>query len=479
MSEVKQHAVLLPLPAQGHVNPFMQLAKLLHSKGFHITFVNTEYNHRRLIRTRGPEAVKGLSDFQFHTIPDGLPPSDKDATQDPLSLCYSIQHDCLQPFLELLNKLNTSPQIPPVSCIVSDGCMTFGIKAAELLGITQATFWTASACSFMGSLQFEQLVRRGISPLKEANLTDGTLDLHLDWIPGMSNIRLKDLPSFATTTDAEDVMFKFAEIEIENCLKSGAIIFNTFDALEEQVLSAIKMDYYPQPIYTVGPLHLLGKEMLEPATESNSISSNLWKEDLGCMEWLGQREPNSVVYVNYGSVTVMSDENLKEFAWGLANCERPFLWIVRGDVVMGDSGFLPLDFLDEVKDRGFLASWCLQQEVLSHPSVGVFLTHCGWNSMMESLSVGVPMICWPVFGDQQTNCRYACSEWRVGVELSRDVKRNEVTKVIQSVMLEENWKMMKQKSVEWKTRAKDAVSEQGSSFNNFTRFFQDHLQYQS
>ncbi|CAN0858494.1 Linamarin synthase 2 [Linum grandiflorum] len=457
MSEAKQHAVLLPFPAQGHVNPFMKLAKLLHSKGFHITFVNTEHNHRRLIRTRGTESVKGLSDFQFHAIPDGLPPSDKDATQDPPSICYSSQHNCLQPFLELLNKLmlSSSPQIPPVSCIVSDGVMTFGIQAAQLLGIPHATFWTASACSLMGCLQFRELIRRGITPLK-----------------GMSNIRLRDLPSFAMTTDTEDVMFKFIDIETNNCLKSSAMIFNTFDALEEQVLSAMKMDY-PHPIYTMGPLHLLGDEMLKPASESDSISSNLWKEDLGCMEWLNQREPNSVVYVNYGSVTVMSNEHLKEFAWGLANCKLPFLWIVRGDIVMGESGSLPPNFLEEVKDRGYLASWCLQQEVLSHPSVGVFLTHCGWNSMIESLSAGVPMICWPFFADQQTNCRYACTEWRVAVELSRDVKRNELSDVIHEVMLGGNWKKMKKKSLEWKTRANFAVGDQGSSFNNFIRFMQD------
>ncbi|MFQ6623616.1 hypothetical protein Gotur_004317, partial [Gossypium turneri] len=80
MGLIKSHAVCLPFPAQGHVNPMMQLAKLLHSRGFHITFVNTEFNHRRLIRSRGEEAVKGLPDFRFEAIPDGLQPSDSDAT---------------------------------------------------------------------------------------------------------------------------------------------------------------------------------------------------------------------------------------------------------------------------------------------------------------------------------------------------------------------------------------------------------------
>ena len=157
----KPHAVCVPFPAQGHVNPMMQLAKLLHSKGFHITFVNTEFNHKRLIRSKGPEFVKGLPGFSFETITDGLPPSDRDTTQDVPPLCDSTRKNCIAPFKELLLKLKSLSEVPPVSCIVSDG-----IKAAEEFGIPQVQFWTASACSFMGYLQFDELLKRGIVPFK-------------------------------------------------------------------------------------------------------------------------------------------------------------------------------------------------------------------------------------------------------------------------------------------------------------------------
>lgn len=76
----KPHAAFIPYPAQGHVTPMLKLAKLLHVRGFYITFVNTEFNHQRLLRLRGPDSLKGLDDFKFETIPDGLPPSDRDAT---------------------------------------------------------------------------------------------------------------------------------------------------------------------------------------------------------------------------------------------------------------------------------------------------------------------------------------------------------------------------------------------------------------
>lgn len=162
----KPHLVCVPYPSQGHVTPLMQLAKLFHSRGFHITFVNTEFNHRRLIRSKGPDCVKGLPDFRFETIPDGLPPSDRDATQYVPALCDSVRKNCLAPFLELIAKLNASAEVPTVTGIISDGVMSFAIKAGEILGIPEIQFWTASACSFMGYLQFDELIKRGIVPFK-------------------------------------------------------------------------------------------------------------------------------------------------------------------------------------------------------------------------------------------------------------------------------------------------------------------------
>ncbi|KAK6237975.1 hypothetical protein QUC31_003444 [Theobroma cacao] len=262
----KPHAVCIPYPSQGHVTPMMQLAKLLHSRGFHITFVNTEFNHRRLIRSKGPDSVKGLPDFRFETIPEGLPPSDRDATQDVPALCDSTRKNCLAPFLELLSKLNSSAQVPPVTCIISDGVMSFAIKAAEVLGIPEVQFWTASACSFMGYLQFSELLERGIIPFKNENfLSDGTLDTPIDWIPGMSNIRLRDIPSFIRVNNPNDIMFDFMGSEARNCLKAPAIIFNTFDEFEHEVLEAIAAKF-PR-IYTTGPLPSLARHMPDGAQE--------------------------------------------------------------------------------------------------------------------------------------------------------------------------------------------------------------------
>ena len=166
-NDLKPHAVCVPYPAQGHINPMLKLAKLLHHKGFHITFVNTEYNHNRLLKSRGPNSLDGLPDFRFEAIPDGLPPTDADSTQDIPSLCDSTSKTCLAPFYSLLSRLNNAaPDVPPVTCIVSDGCMSFTVEAARQFGLPEALFWTPSACGLLGYTQYSHLVERGYTPLK-------------------------------------------------------------------------------------------------------------------------------------------------------------------------------------------------------------------------------------------------------------------------------------------------------------------------
>ncbi|KAI8526552.1 hypothetical protein RHMOL_Rhmol12G0005500 [Rhododendron molle] len=170
----KPHVVCIPSPFQSHIKAMLKLAQLLHHKGFHITFVNTEYNHKRFLKARGPNSLDGFPDFQFETIPDGLPPSDSaDSSQCILSLCESIRKNMLSPFLNLVAMLNdksaaatSSGVAPPVTCIVSDGFMSFTITAGEELGIPVVMFFTLSACGFMGFYQFHALLEKGLTPLK-------------------------------------------------------------------------------------------------------------------------------------------------------------------------------------------------------------------------------------------------------------------------------------------------------------------------
>uniref|UniRef100_A0A7N0TWX6 Glycosyltransferase n=1 Tax=Kalanchoe fedtschenkoi TaxID=63787 RepID=A0A7N0TWX6_KALFE len=465
----KPHAVCIPYPAQGHINPMMHLAKLLYHSGFHITFVHTVYNYNRLARSRGAASVAGLPDFRFEAIPDGLPPSstkDDDVTQDIPSLSDSTSKTCLGPFKALLARLQSQDAAPPPTCIVSDVAMSFTLDAAEELGVPIALLWTASACGLLAYAYYQHLVDRSLVPLKdEKQLTDGYLDTRVDFIPCMEGICLRDLPTFLRTTNPDDPMFNFVVRELRRARRGSAIILNTFEALDHDVLDSLSR-IYPNMVLPVGPLHV-SLDRIPEESPARAMSSSLWKGNTDCVDWLSSKEEGSVIYVNYGSIAVVSGEQLVEFAWGLANSKRPFLWIIRPDLVAGDGAVLPREFVEGTRGRGLLAGWCDQEEVLSHRSVGGFVTHCGWNSCIESVCGGVPMVFWPFFAEQQTNCWFACGKWGVGMEMDAAVDRGGVERVVREVMEGERGREMRRKAAGWKRLAEEAVGSSGSSTSNF------------
>ena len=177
----------------------------------------------------------------------------------------------------------------------------------------------------------------------------------VDGIPAMKGMRLRDIPSFIRTTDPDDFMIRFIFQETTRAKRASAIILNTFDALEQDVLDALSA--FLPPTYAVGPLHLLETGLTD---RLDRLGSNLWKEESDCLNWLDSQEPGSVVYVNFGSITVMTPGQLTEFAWGLANSGRSFLWVIRPDLVSGDNAVLEPGFLEETRGRGRMASWCPQ-----------------------------------------------------------------------------------------------------------------------
>lgn len=279
----------------------------------------------------------------------------------------------------------------------------------------------------------------------------------------MKGIRLKELPTFIRTTNPQDTMFNYNLESINNALKTKTMILNTFDELEHEVLQAINAKF--PTLYTIGPLSMMHQQLCP--SNLDFIDSNLWEEDLGCLDWLNKRDPSSVVYVNYGSLVIMTIQELREFAWGLANSKYSFLWVIRPDMVSGGAEVISAEFMEEVGGRGLLVGWCRQEAVLSHPSIGGFLTHCGWNSVLESVSAGVPMICWPFFADQQMNCFYLCNKWGIGMEINGDVRREKVEGIVRELMEGEKGKEMRKKALEWRERAKVATNVGGSSYANF------------
>lgn len=174
----------------------------------------------------------------------------------------------------------------------------------------------------------------------------------------------------------------------------------------------------------------------------------------------------------------MSNQQFQEFAWGLANSKHPFLWVIRPDIVKGTgngSAILSEKFYEEIKGRGLIVSWCPQDKVLAHRSTGAFLTHSGWNSMLESVCGGAPVICWPFFDEQPTNCYFACNVWGIGMEIDRDVRRKEVEELVKEMMGGKKGEEMRKKAQEWKKKAEESTSLGGSSYDNLDRFIMDFI----
>ncbi|XP_071714182.1 UDP-glycosyltransferase 85C1-like [Rutidosis leptorrhynchoides] len=464
--EKKQpHAVFIPYPLQSHIKCMLKLARVLHHKGIRITFVNTQSNHKRLLNSSGSHDLNDVPDFQFKTIPDGL--DNAEQTQTTSEITSYLAKNLFGSLVDLVGGLES-----PATCIVADGILSFAktLLAAEKLKVPIILNWIFAACGFMGFYQAKVLMEKGIVPLKdESYLTNGHLDTLVD-IPGMKGIRLRDLPEHVlgvkpTTIESLNFLVQMAN----DADKVQHMIIHTFDELESSLINELRSKF-PR-IYTVGPLELLVNQIVDQKENKNFISYSLRKEEPTCFKWLESKEPNSVVYVNFGSLAVMSLETLVEFGWGLVNSNHYFLWVIRSDLVDGGSGsiVLPLELVEAIKGKGFISNWCSQEEVLNHSSVGGFLTHGGWGSVIESLSAGVPMLCWPVSSDQKTNCRQMCTEWEVAMEIERNVKRNEVEKLLKELMEGAKGEKLRNKANEWMKKARIAIATNGSSFLNIEK----------
>ncbi|KAL6200271.1 hypothetical protein ACLB2K_030053 [Fragaria x ananassa] len=222
------------------------------------------------------------------------------------------------------------------------------------------------------------------------------------------------------------------------------------DCLEHSTLANIQQEHQ-LPLFPLGPLHKIVP----------TISSSLLKEDQRCIPWLDKQSHSSVIYISLGSAASMDDKDLVEMAWGLANSEQPFLWVIRTD-----SRALPEAFQEAVGDRGCIVRWGPQKEVLAHTAVGGFWSHCGWNSTIESISEGVPLICQPYYGDQRVNARYLTQVWGVELEWENDMNRGDIEGAIRRLMVGKEGELIRQRAKDFKDTIKSSMNQGGSSYNS-------------
>ncbi|XP_057871685.2 7-deoxyloganetin glucosyltransferase [Cryptomeria japonica] len=403
LTETHLHAVVVPFPAQGHVNPLMNFAELLAMRGFFITFVPTEWIDQRLVKAastdlvaRDNQAKERVSKFRFLSIPDGLPP-DHGRTAQLGDLFLSTK--CLGPALEsLLTAPDTS--VPPITCIVSDSFLSCTAEVAKNLGVPRVVFWTSCTTLAIMQANAHSLLSEGHIPVKEEDLKSN--EKLITCLPRkIPPIRPTDIVSFYREKHVSESIYScfLYESRIHNI--ADYVLVNTFEELEGGKEAQMGLSVNGCPALAIGPLSL--PNFLEGR---NSMYS-MWEEDKTCLQWLDAQPQGSVLYVSFGSIAVKSEIQLHELALGLEACGYPFLWVLRSDIAEGKPMELPEGFKDRTKDRALIVSWTEQLKVLSHPSLGGFLTHNGWNSTLEAISMGVPMIGWPYFHDQFLDCRFA------------------------------------------------------------------------
>ncbi|KAG2239159.1 hypothetical protein Bca4012_023927 [Brassica carinata] len=277
-----------------------------------------------------------------------------------------------------------------------------------------------------------------------------------------------EIPSFLHPSCRFSIFADVILQQIKRLPKTSSVLIDTFEKLEGDIIDHMSQLCPEVIISPIGPLFMMAK------TTSSDIKGDISDSVNQCMEWLDSKEPSSIVYISFGTVVHMKQEQIDEIAHGLLNSGLSFLWVVRP----------PLEGLSlathvlppELEEKGMIVEWCPQERVLAHPAVACFLSHCGWNSTVEALSAGVPIVCLPQWGDQVTNAVYLVDVFKTGVRLGRGEADEKIVsrEVVEEKLLEatvgEKAVELRENARKWKEEAEASVGYGGSSDRNFGEF---------
>ncbi|CAL5384328.1 unnamed protein product [Camellia sinensis] len=316
----------------------------------------------------------------------------------------------------------------PVKCLVYDGNMPWALNIAKQLGIAAAAFFTQS-CAAIASYYPMHL-----------DLLGEPLPVLAFPMPALPEIRIPKMPLFGSDTSRYLPMIRYVLEQFSNIEKADWVLFNSFDELEGEVVKWMSNLW---PVRTIGPT--VPSIYLDKRADNDSdYGLQLYKpQNEDCLKWLNTKDTGSVVYVSFGSVASLNAEQTAEMAEALKQNNNSFLWVVRSD----EQSKLPSGFVEEVLPVGGVS--------------------CGWNSTVEAISFGVPVVAMPQFLDQVTNAHFVEQVWGVGVITKVDEKgvatTVEIERCVGEVMQGERGQEIKKNAMRWKELATEAVDESGSS----------------
>ncbi|KAK1601160.1 hypothetical protein QYE76_059330 [Lolium multiflorum] len=442
---------------RGHLHPMTQLAHHLAGLGLPVTVAVADVPSTGNSAETIARLAASYPSISFHLLPPATTRSAVAADPDA------------DPFIALIADIRATnaallaflSSIGPVKALVADFFCAYGFDAAAELGVPAYLFFASGASVLAAYLHI---------PMMRTDASFGDMGHNLLQFPGVHPIPASDLPE--VLLDRDNNQYKTFLGLLEQLPRANGILSNTFDWLEPSAVKAIKDgtvrpgESVP-PFFSVGPL--VGEER-----ESNA------KQE--CLRWLDSQPARSVVFLCFGSASSVPAEQLNEIAVGLERSGHAFLWAVRAPVAPGaDStkrfegrddaaveALLPEGFLDRTRGRGMVvSSWAPQVEVLRHPATGAFVTHCGWNSTLEAVAAGVPMVCWPMYAEQRMNKVFVVEEMKLGVAMDGynegTVKAEEVEAKVRLVMESEQAKEIRERTRLAKQMAGNALESGGSS----------------
>lgn len=483
MGKEKAHVVVVPSLAQGHLIPFMELAKLLASHDLSVSYITTPGSAKRL----QPQVQGSNLDLRLVSLPlppiDGVPPGIDNSDNVPVhvtGILFVSSYKLAGPFEQWLEeqmndiKENTEEVAafsPPV-CIISDMFTGWVHSSGAKFGIPTVVFHTSGA--FAISVMHSVITN---TPQKNVEGDDEFFE-----IPHVSfdlKLRKSDLPVMMRDPDS-DPMQNFVKEEINRSMEGRSIIFNTFYDFDSLGIDHIKA-LTGKPVWSIGPI-LPPAVFDDTGIDRESMNSRGKAADIAeeeCLRWLDSRSPHSTVFVCFGSMFFLNEKQIHAVAVGLEASGQAFIWAIRSPQMelnpKGTEVGLPEGFEERTRERGLVIwGWAPQLLILSHPSIGAFLSHCGWNSTLESVSLGVPMITWPMFAEQPFNSKLLAERLGIGIQICLDISsvpdEEEVRRAVTMLLAEEEGENMRARAQELRKLAKIAVEKDGSSYANLKCF---------